>query len=561
MAVIITDNRTVLSDANAETGWTASSGVAVFTSAPTPVEATGALGTQVSSATETSYFTRASANITNTCVYAWLLPGGVLETTVNGGIQVYLGDGSNDRGYHIGGSNGAGFRHDDGPVVWQCFAIDTGSLPVNTTNFVGAANPNFAAVTRFGNVFTTLAKSVGGQENCFIDIAFFGNGGLTITGGGTGTEGKFLEIATRDRSEASHPGTGVASATGGAYGICRELGASLFGLQGPLTFGSATTGSVDFEDGGITVVFEDRGFGVDKYGYTITGNGAGTTSFILGTRDGIGLGSAGASLITPTGVGAFFTATSANIDTLGLYGCTLSGFTQGVTFTSDGTAGPNHEIFSTTFADSSQVVIGTTEFRANSIQGTTSTGVLEAAGLISTTTNVSELSFTSGGTGHAIEIASAAGSPFTFSNFSYDGYAGVDGGTGNEALVNTSGSPIVINIAGGDTPTVDTTNSTGTVTINNNVTVTITVQDAATTPIVGAVVAVYNSTTDLALANDETNGSGIVTFSTGGSQPVYIRVRKTTAGATRYVSVETVGNTGAGLALTVTLNTDDIASA
>jgi hypothetical protein len=560
MAVTITDNRTVVDEADATTDWTASAGVAVFTAAPDPVEATGSLGTQVSLATENSYHTlAASDDISNACVYAWLLPGGVLETTVAGGIQVYLGDGTNDRGYHIGGSNGAGFRHDDGPVVWQCFAIDTGSLPANFTNFVGAGAPNFAAITRVGNVFTTLAKSVGGQENCFIDIAYYGNGGLTITGGGAGTEGKFLEIAVRDRSTADHPGTGVASAAGGAYGAVRELGAALFGIQTRMQFGDDVgTLSVDFEDTSQTFVFEDRGFGVDKYGVTITGNATGTTSFVLGTRDGVGIGSAGCSLVTPIGVGAFFTASSANIDTIGLYACTLSGFDQGFTFTTDATAGAGHEIFSTSFTGCAQIQIGQTEFINNQISSTVATGITAGAVLIEDTATVSDLAFTSGGTGHAIVINSATNSPFDFTNFTYNGYAAVDGGTGNEVLVNRSGATITINVSGGDAPTVDTTNSNGTVIINNNVTVTITVVDTTTAPIVGAVVGVYNSTTNVELVNDETNGSGIVTFSTAGSQPVYIRALKSTTGSTRYIPVETTGNTGAGLSLTVTLNEDGI---
>jgi len=564
MAVTILDNRTVVDEADANTGWTSSSGSpTVFTSAPDPVEANACLGIQVSTATEDVYHTLpAGVDLTDTLVYVWMLPGGVLDTTVNGGIQVYLGDGTNAAGYHVGGSDGAGFRHDDGPVVWQCFTIDTGNLPANTTTLAGggAGSLVLTSIDDIGAVFKTLAKSVGNQENCFVDIIFYGNGGLTITGGGTGTEGKFLEIAQRDRSTADHVTT--ASATSGAYGICRELGADLIGLQGPLTFGdSAGTGSLDFEDTGQTVVFEDRNFSTNKYGYTITGNATGTTSFILGVRDGIGSGSEGCSLITPAGVGAFFTASSANIDTLGLYGCTFGGFTQGVTFTTDATAGPNHEIFATSFSGCSQIVIGQTEFRNNDISATTSTGTAEAAVLIEDTTNLSDLSFTSGGTGHAIEIADATNSPFTFSNFTYDGYAATDGGTGNEVLVNTSGSPITINVTGGDTPTVDTTNSTGTVTINNNVSVTITVVDSTTNPVTGAVVAVYDVGTDTELANDETDVNGDVTFSTSANNDVYIRVRRSTTGSTRYVPVETTANTGSGLLLTVTLNEDIIAAA
>jgi len=455
MAVIITDNRTRPTQADTTTGWTSSSGVAVFTSAPAPAEATGCLGVQVSNSTENSYFSQTAANLTDTLVYCWLLPGGVLETVVGGGVQIYLGDGTNNRGYHIGGSNGAGFRHDAGPVVWQCFVVDTGNLPANTSQFGGGA-PNFGAITRVGNVFTTLAKSVGNQENCFIDIIAYGNGGLTITGGGTGTEGKFLEIATADRSEANLT----------AYGICRELGSGLFGLQGPLTFGSTGTGSVDFEDTGLTVVFEDRNIGTNKYGITIAG-GTGNTTVIFGNRDGVGLGSQGVNFVCPTGVGAFWNASDTDINLLGLYGGSLAGFNNGVTFTSSATTGPNHEIFSTAFRQCGLITVGTTEFRNNSITGSVATSAV----LLETTSIVSDLVFTSAGTGHAITIETPG--TYDFTDFTYEGYAATDGSTGNESFYNNSGGAVTINVSGGDTPTVR--NGAGaTTTVNNNISITVT---------------------------------------------------------------------------------------
>lgn len=477
MAVIITDLRTVVDEADSTTGWTGSTGLSVFTTDPVPVESTGSLGLNVSSATQEAYFSFTAADLTDTLIYVWMQGLGVLDTTTNGGLQIVTGDGTDRAGYHVGGDDIAGFRHDEGPVVWQCFVIDTGNLPSDNTTFdgSGAAAMTFTTISQIGCAFKTLKKARGNLENSYVDIMFYGNSGLRITGGGTGTEGKFLEIAVRDRSKADHPGTATSS-TGGAYGICRELGADLIGLQGPLEFGdSAGTGSLDFEDTGQTVVFEDRGIGTNKYGYTITGNGTGTTSFILGTRTGVGSGSDGCSLITPTGVGGFFTASSANIDSLGLYDCIISGFNQGVTFTTDGTVGPNHEIFATTFTGCSQITIGTTEFKNNTIATTTSTGTAEAAVLMNDSTNVSGLTFISGGSGHAIEISDSTNSPFAISNFDFQGYATTDGGTGNEVILNTSGNPITISVTDtSGTVTVDTTNSTGAVTIEQNITINVT---------------------------------------------------------------------------------------
>ena len=106
-------------------------------------------------------------------------------------------------------------------------------------------------------------------------------------------------------------------------------------------------------------------------------------------------------------------------------------------------------------------------------------------------------------------------SPFTIDGFNFSGYAGVNGGTGNEAILNTSGQPITINVSNTSGATsVDTTNRTGTVTIVNNISITITVLDTNSDPVVGAVVAVYNSNTDAQILNDETDGNGDVSSRT-----------------------------------------------
>ena len=62
---------------------------------------------------------------------------------------------------------------------------------------------------------------------------------------GVGTEGYFGEIASADAADT----TGASS-----YGICRELGSGLFGLQGPLTFGDdMSTGSVRTNNDAFTI--------------------------------------------------------------------------------------------------------------------------------------------------------------------------------------------------------------------------------------------------------------------------------------------------------------------
>jgi len=458
MAVTIIDARTLVDAADSTTGWSGSNGVSVFTSAPDPVEPSGSLGVQVSNATETAYFTLGTAtDLTNTLVYVWLLPGGVLDTIVNGGTQIVLGDGTNRIGFHVGGSDVAGFRHNDGPVFWQCFVLDTSNLPANATAFAGTIGGlNVASVTEIGGAWKTLAKALGGTENCFIDIMRYGNNGMIVIGGSSVSPGNFLEIAQEDRSQIDQT----------AYGICRELGTDLFGLQGPIQLGSGQSGSY-FQDAGQTIVFEDTGLGTDKYGISVsdTGPGGGNGTVILGERTGDGFGTNGCSLIVPVGVGGFFTvADQGSLNIFGLYGCILSGFSQNITFS---TIEPAHEVFSTSFIGNGLITVGVTEFKNNSISGSTATSAV----LLESTTNVSDLTFSSAGTGHAITIETTG--TYDFNNFTYTGYASTDGTTGNEVFYNNSGGAITINVIGGDTPTVR--NGAGaTTTVNNNISITVT---------------------------------------------------------------------------------------
>jgi hypothetical protein len=453
MAIVLTDNRVIYDEADATTGWTGAN--ALFTSAPDPAEATGSIGTVVSNATVAAYFTGSPVNMSSgTLVYVWSLPQGAMDTFANGGFALLIGDGTNRVAFHIGGSDRAAFRH----TFWQCLAIDTGNLPsLFTVNAGSRANLNLAAITQIGVSYKTLAKSVGGVSNCFTDLIRYGNGGITITAGTVGDPGNFNEIALDDSSTANQK----------AHGIFRRLGTGLFGVQGPLTFGTSGTATTYFADSDATVVFEDRGFATSRYGITINATTTGTTTFLLGTKTGLDGGSNGVTFTVPTGVGAFFNASNTNLQKLGLYGCAFNGFSNGVTLSSDATNALEHEIYTTSFVGCGLIDIGLTQFKNNVISGSVAASALK----ISSTANVSNLSFTSAGTGHAIVIETPG--TYDFNNFTYQGYASTNGTTGNEVLFNNSGGAVTINVSGGNTPTVR--NGTGaTTTIVSSVNITLT---------------------------------------------------------------------------------------
>lgn len=90
--------------------------------------------------------------------------------------------------------------------------------------------------------------------------------------------------------------------------------------------------------------------------------------------------------------------------------------------------------------------------------------------------NISSSSFTSSGTGHAIEIGGTA-ADITLTGLTFTGYAGTNGSSGNEAIyVNIASGSMTITISGGTTPSIRTAGATVTV-VTGAVDTTITVLD------------------------------------------------------------------------------------
>jgi hypothetical protein len=99
MAVTVTDLRTVPAgptgnaQADATAGWGGASAT-VYTTNPAPIELTGCLGIVVSTTTADVYFNVTSRNMSDDLVYVWVLPRGEMDTLVNGGYSIFLGDGT-----------------------------------------------------------------------------------------------------------------------------------------------------------------------------------------------------------------------------------------------------------------------------------------------------------------------------------------------------------------------------------------------------------------------------------------------------------------------------------
>ncbi len=511
MAVTLTDDRTIVSEADATTGWTGSVTVSTGTADPTPMEATNWLGMRNNNTTVNAYFTISSTSLTNQLVTVWAFPRTVLDTKANGGLQILLGDGTNRIGFHIAGDDEAAFRNDIGPTSWWCAVLDTAKLATYAqTVYAGSfASLNVGAITQIGIAFKATVAAQGNVPNCYWDIVRRNAAGvgITITAGSAGDPGKFDQIATEDRSTANQR----------AHGIVRRLATGLFGVQGYLKFGSTGSASTYFHDKNVAVAFEARGLDIDKYGITVQGNGTGSTDFRLGTKVGSGVtatGADGCSIIVPAGVGAVFDATHANVTNCLIYGTRFSGFTQGVKLKA------NQEFIGGVIDGSGTIEVGggagggSAILVNTSISGSTATRALLWNTNADPDGDLDGCKLTMGASGHGIELGANTPSTITLRGVAFNSY-GADGST-DAAIYNNSGKAITLNIIGGTVPTIRNGAGASTTIVANPVTALVKVVDA------GAV-AIQNARV-------------LVTAASGGPFPFQATVTITRSGSTATVT-------------------------
>lgn len=281
MAITIVDNRIILNESDSITGWTATDGPTATTAAPDPVEATACLAMQVSNSAENAYIAITSDDYSGGgSLFILMADRAEFDTTVNGGIGIQVGDGTNRIAYHVGGSDGTGFRHDVGAVKWASFQIDLANKPANFTAIAGSeVSLNEAAITQVGVYFNTIAKSVGGADNCFWDIIRFADNGVGIEfyGGTSGTPESWTTVAIQDR------GTGNQQ----AHYLIREVGAGVFDIQGNINIGDQTGTNDTYIDSDTEVfIFGDRGQSTNNY-YRFNGNGNATGTTDINFDSGI----------------------------------------------------------------------------------------------------------------------------------------------------------------------------------------------------------------------------------------------------------------------------------
>lgn len=550
MAVTVTDRRSILAyaDALSETG---DAGAGTWNDGATHTasyaEATGSIATAYNETTGELYFelTAATIDLSDTLIYVQTSVVATLlawDETDDPPHALFLTDGTNDVAFYYSGNDRRQFSHDrDGPVSWQCFVLDGSLASQKNTDgeayaiagTVAGLITNIASIIGAGARFSTQSKALGGGVNCYTDIIRYGNDGIRITAGGVATQGTFSEITVEDRATTNLK----------AHGIIREYTAGIYGVQGPLTFGDSTTATdCYFEDSNVVIAYEDRDIDDDKYYFNVEGHASATNSFVLSN-----------STITTAGPYVTCDFSAGNVDTLTLDTVVFSGLGASITF-SNSTDASGHTISGCTFDVCGQIDPGDTTFESNTISNTTTstTGamLLDDDG----TANLQDLSFVSGGTGHAIYIPPGATGPFTLSNYTYSGYGST--ATTDAAIYNNSGNSITLNINGGDSPTYLNGTSASTTLVDAK-TLKVTTVDSDNNTISGVRVRIENQSTGALITQGTTDASGvyqITDYNYTGDLAVLIKCRL--KGYKPFRTSGTINNNG--LTVTATLQTDRI---
>ena len=485
----VSDGRTSLDECDTATGWTGSATVQSLTS-PTPVEASGQLGMAVGTSTDDAYVSITSDDYSGGgSLSVWIQANGTMDTQAAGGVMVQVGDGTNRIGYHVGGSDKSAFRHESGPVKWECYLLDLAAKPTNSTAFAGSeANLNEAAITQVGVGYKTLSKALGGAANCFWDIIRFQDNGQAVAFVGGTTSG-----AAGNGSEAAIIDRGITDAPGTALGVIRELAAGVYGIQGNITIGNTASSSDQYwSESNITYAWEDRGLSANNYyRFAIVGSSTATNCEASFTA---------CTLAVPSAASASFDGNGADLTVCTITGSTFIGFDQGIE-TSDDTG---DDWTGNAYIDNGQVVANGCDLTGSTFSGYTgaaNTSILQYNLNVDPDGTLDNCTFakTSGTAHHAIEFGTAIADAASFTlrgcAFGTDFSATEGGTTGDETFhfLDTTGT-ITLNLVGCSGNFGYRTAGVAVTIVEDPVTLSITVTDTADPPVAIASARVFIET-------------------------------------------------------------------
>lgn len=336
---------------------------------------------------------------------------GNLQTLQNAGMCAVMGTATTAyAAFHVQGND----TYATGG--WRCYPVRY----VNTANAVGpnyrtlvgspGANPQY-----FGARLTVTATNKTGNNNLAVDAMYYGTG-LYITGGDGGAGGTATFAGAAAVNDASAARYGILAAQPGG-----------FALQGRFVIGqnaSKVATACYFVDSDRLITLTDTPHALSTFTQIIVDHAS--TVLTLTNITVLSLGTINPGQLVFNNASTVATLTGCVFDSIGA--TTLRGAVSAYscTWRRAGQVTQNGALLS-----------GCQFFK---LPGT-------AALLCNDPGRVSNCTFTSSGTGHAMQITAAG--TYGFGANAFSGYAASNGSTGNEAVYNNSGGAVTLNITGG----------------------------------------------------------------------------------------------------------------
>lgn len=462
MANQITDGRTLVNSLNATTTTvTLAGGGAGTLDTEILIQGTGSVGFSISNTLAGILHNAGAAqNWSNNVFYIWINCGivGLLATKAAGGFRIRFAGATVTNWFEV---RVAGSDEWPASVAggWTQFVVDieTARATAITNGWTNGTVPATSAIQYVGYAAVTGGTMPRMVDNTWIDEIRRlpdGSPGIIVEGrnGGT-TPWNSANIATQ---------LGIATGTfvltaGGAYKI-----------NTPIRFGINDTTFHAFSETNAVWLWDDQEFLPDDvYSISALGNAGGTTNVTFGIKSGVGNDATGAQglIISAVSDGARWSMDfdDPNLNSIGMYGCLFQHIND---IQMDLAA---VEFISTTLIDGSSLTLGPGLLqRCSIVDANTADGVAYVLASDPGRIRFSDFTFSDG---HAIQITSAAGSPFSFLGNTFSGY-GANASTDAAILIDNLTATLDIS-AGGNTPTKREING-GSLTINNNISVTLT---------------------------------------------------------------------------------------
>lgn len=462
------------------------------------IEGTGCLSEKVSATTIQGYgvtaadwtgepwnFASGQAN-DGDHIYCWMYAYEGWDTLANGGFRIRIADdlATDSVGtWYVGPQPGF-------VGGWYCYVINPSinfnEVTAGTASWTTNGNPaQLTGVDGFGNGWKITKSITGNVDNCFMDSITVGKGYRVTGGDGADQDATFNSFASYENTNR--------------FGALRSASGIIF-PRCKLYIGGTGSENTAFTDSNFTVVWEQAvasdgtssAVSTEHYAL-IVDKGTGTTNITLsnGSLQAVSPHEVYLDLVGGTAI----TFTNINVTRARLIDVDSAvSWTGGLVSTSG------------------LLTLNSAATLVNlSFIGGSDTAQLKAS-TPSYFDNCSGLRFTSAGTGHAIEVTSTG--TYTFNNFTFSGYAGSNGSTGNEAVYVNVGS--------------------GNVTINASTSFSVRTAGATVTLVVNAVSVIATVTNVTGTAIQGANV--MVKATTGATLPVNAVVTITNSGTTATVS-------------------------